>query len=100
MSTSELAAAGVPAILVPLPSSAEDHQRTNAAALASAGAALVFEEDAPGRGELWSAVLELLGPGTGLNSMSDAMRARGRPDAADRIAADVVALARVRHDDD
>lgn len=100
MSTSELAAAGVPAILIPLPSSAGDHQRTNASALAAAGAALVFEEAAPERGELWSAVLALMGPGGRLQAMSDAMRSRGRADAADRIAADVLTLARERHDDD
>lgn len=100
MSTSELAAAGVPAILVPLPSSAEDHQRKNAAALAAAGAALVFEEDVPQQGDLWSAVLDLMGPGPGLDTMSRAMRSRGRADAADRIASDVLALARERHDDD
>lgn len=100
MSTSELAAAGVPALLIPLPSSAEDHQRTNASALAAAGAALVFEEDGPEHGDLWAAVLDLMGQAAGLDTMSRAMRSRGRADAADRIAADVLALAREQNDDD
>ncbi len=104
MSTSELAAAGVPALLVPLPSSAEDHQRMNACALAEAGAARVFEQDDTPAGELWSSVLELLDRDSLLGAMASAMRARGRPDAADRIAADVLALARpeagARHADD
>lgn len=100
MSTSELASAGVPAILVPLPSSAEDHQRTNARALAGAGAALVFEEDSREAGRLWSAVVELMGSDARLHGMSEAMRSRGCPDAADRIAADILTLARERHDDD
>ncbi|MDH3427439.1 MAG: glycosyltransferase, partial [Gemmatimonadota bacterium] len=104
MSTSELAAAGIPALLVPLPSSAEDHQRSNAVALADAGAARVFAEEPAQAGALWSSVLELFESDSALRAMSDAMRARGRPDAADRIAADVLDLARsgagAAHDDD
>lgn len=40
----EVAAAGLPALIVPLPAAANDHQRRNAAALAAAGAAEVIEE--------------------------------------------------------
>ncbi len=94
MATSELAAAGVPALLVPLPSSAEDHQRRNAVALAEAGAALVFEEGSTVPGALWTSVVELLDSDSSLRDMGAAMRARGRPDAADRIASDVLELAR------
>lgn len=94
MSTSELAAAGIPALLVPLPSSAEDHQRSNALALAGAGAARVFEQESSLAGELWDSVLELLDSESSLQAMVEAMRSRGRPDAADRIAADVLKLAR------
>lgn len=104
MSTSELAAAGVPALLVPLPSSAEDHQRSNAIALAEAGAARVFEQDSTPVGELWASVLELLDSESSLQAMAGAMRSRGRPDAADRIAADILELARsvegAKHADD
>ncbi|TFG65869.1 MAG: UDP-N-acetylglucosamine--N-acetylmuramyl-(pentapeptide) pyrophosphoryl-undecaprenol N-acetylglucosamine transferase [Gemmatimonadales bacterium] len=104
MSTSELAAAGVPALLVPLPTSAEDHQRSNALSLAGAGAARVFEQHSAVAGDLWHSVLELLDSESSLQAMAGAMRSRGRPDAADRIAADVLELARseagVRHADD
>jgi len=104
MSTSELAAAGVPALLVPLPSSAEDHQRSNAVALAEAGAAQVFEEGSTVPGALWASVIELLDSDSSLRDMAAAMRTRGRPDAADRIASDVLDLARsatgARHGDD
>lgn len=96
MSTSELAAAGVPALLVPLPSSAEDHQRINAVALAGVGAARVFEQGSAPVGELWNSVLELLDSESSLQAMAGAMRARGRPDAADRIASDIIELARSR----
>jgi UDP-N-acetylglucosamine--N-acetylmuramyl-(pentapeptide) pyrophosphoryl-undecaprenol N-acetylglucosamine transferase len=40
----EIAAAGLPAVIVPLPTAANDHQRRNAAAFAAAGAAEVVEE--------------------------------------------------------
>jgi len=94
MSTSELAAVGIPALLVPLPSSAEDHQRSNALALAGVGAARVFDQESSLPGKLWDSVLELLDSESSLQAMVEAMRSRGRPDAADRIAADVLKLAR------
>ena len=44
----EIAAAGRPAVLVPFPFAADDHQRHNAEALAAAGAAVVIEGSADG----------------------------------------------------
>lgn len=93
MFCSELAAAGVPALLVPFPAAAGDHQRHNAAALASAGAARLLEEASMASGELWGTVLELLREDRRLASMAKAMRARGRPDAAQRIARELLDLA-------
>ncbi len=92
MFCSELAAAGVPAILVPFPAAAGGHQRENAVALARAGAARMLEEGAMASGELWDAVLELLEEERRLAAMADAMRARGRPDAAARIARELLDL--------
>lgn len=96
MFSAELAAAGVPALLVPLPTAAGDHQRHNARALEDAGAALVFEQDNTAPGALWEAVLEILAAPTKREAMARRMAQRGRPDAADRIAADLLALARSR----
>ncbi len=93
MSCAELAAAGVPALLIPLPTSAGDHQRHNAEALEAAGAALVFEEGNTARGALWSAVVEILASRSKRRAMATRMAQRGRPDAADRIAADLLELA-------
>lgn len=93
MSCAELAAAGVPALLVPLPTSAGDHQRHNAEALEAAGAALVFEEGNTARGALWQAVVEILGSRSKRRAMAGRMAERGRPEAADRIAADLLRLA-------
>lgn len=93
MFSAELAAAGVPALLVPLPRAAGDHQRHNARALEQAGAALLFEQDNTAPGALWAAVVEILGARSKHEAMAKRMAERGRPDAAERIAADLLALA-------
>src|SRR5690606_1000269 len=46
MSLAELAAKGLPAVLVPYPHAAENHQEQNARALAEAGAAVMIRDDA------------------------------------------------------
>lgn len=93
MFSAELAAAGVPALLVPLPTAAGDHQRHNAEALEAAGAALVFEQNNTAPGALWDAVVEILGASAKRAAMAARMRQRGHPEAADRIAADLLSLA-------
>ncbi len=94
MTCAELAVAGVPAILVPLPTAAGDHQTFNARALETAGAAVLRKESDVGGGEVWRLVLELLADDTRRKRMADSMAARGRPDAADTIAAELLGLAR------
>jgi UDP-N-acetylglucosamine--N-acetylmuramyl-(pentapeptide) pyrophosphoryl-undecaprenol N-acetylglucosamine transferase len=93
MTCAELTASGVPSVLVPLPTSAGDHQRFNAGAMVSSGAAVMREEDSVTGGELWRDVTALLSDGDRLRAMADASRARGRPDAADRIAETLLELA-------
>ena len=94
LSLAELCAWGVPSILVPYPHGAADHQRMNAAALASAGAAVVLDEAELVRdaSSIWRALIEVLEDRPGLEAMSRAAEARGAPDAADRIAADLLKL--------
>jgi UDP-N-acetylglucosamine--N-acetylmuramyl-(pentapeptide) pyrophosphoryl-undecaprenol N-acetylglucosamine transferase len=93
MLCSELGAAGVPAVLVPFPAAAADHQRHNAAALSASGAAVMLEERSMQSGELWESVLDLLREEDRLQEMASAMSARGRPGAADRIARELLDLA-------
>ncbi|MDP2471762.1 MAG: UDP-N-acetylglucosamine--N-acetylmuramyl-(pentapeptide) pyrophosphoryl-undecaprenol N-acetylglucosamine transferase [Candidatus Palauibacterales bacterium] len=93
MTCAELAAAGVPSIYVPLPTSAGDHQRFNARAMVEAGAGLLREEGAVSGHEIWHDVLDLLADVPRLGEMAAASRRRGRPDAADRIAAELLRLA-------
>lgn len=86
MTTSEYLAAGLPSILLPLPTAAEDHQTRNAEALAAADVAVHLpERSTDGRG-LWSAVCALLHDPSKLRRMSENARARGRPQAAQAIA--------------
>ena len=90
----ELAAAGVPAILVPYPHATADHQTLNARHMEEAGAAVVIgdaELDAP---RLAREVGSLLAAPDRLSAMAKAARAVGRPDAAERIAEETLALVR------
>ncbi len=82
----ELAAAGKAAVLVPFAGAAEDHQRTNALALARAGAARVIEEKDLTGESLAAAVVGLLDDKDALRAMEQASRRLGRPDAAARVA--------------
>ena len=88
---SELCAWGVPALLIPLPHAAADHQRKNARTLASSGAAHVFEESAmrASPADLWRELVRLLCVEGELAGMAKAARQRGNPRAADEIAADL-----------
>jgi UDP-N-acetylglucosamine--N-acetylmuramyl-(pentapeptide) pyrophosphoryl-undecaprenol N-acetylglucosamine transferase len=82
----ELAAAGRPALLVPLPTAADDHQRLNAQVLVQHGAAEMIEQ-ASLTGPLLAAHLAaLVADGSRLAGMAAAMQALARPGAAGRIA--------------
>ncbi len=94
MTVAELAAAGAPAVLVPLPGAPGDHQTANARVLERAGAAvLVPDGDCTAVG-LTGTVEALLADPDRLRTMAAAAKAVGRPDAADAGAAVVEANAR------
>ena len=90
MSTSELCAWGIPMILVPLPTSAGDHQRVNARALEGAGAARLVEQATLSNATLDDTVTPLLADPATLDTMSRRASARARIDAADIIARSVL----------
>ena len=92
MTTAELCAFGLPAVLVPLPSAAADHQTRNAEALRQAGAALHLPESELTAETLLQAVKGILEHPETASRMRVQALARGRPDAARRIAEAVVAL--------
>ena len=84
---SEIAAAGMPSILVPLPFAADDHQRRNAEALVHAGAArMVLDNELTGQ-RLFREVTDLQQRPDELASMRDRVKTFARPGAAERAAA-------------
>jgi UDP-N-acetylglucosamine--N-acetylmuramyl-(pentapeptide) pyrophosphoryl-undecaprenol N-acetylglucosamine transferase len=93
----ELAATGLPAVLVPYPFATGDHQRENAAELLAAGAAEVVP-DADATADRLGPVLEaLVADPDRLARMAGAARSVGRPDAADELARWVLELAGKPH---
>jgi len=83
----EITAAGKPAIFVPFPRAADDHQRVNAEALAESGAAVVVEEFKLEGVWLAETIAALLGDPRRLEVMSQAARGLAHPNAARDIAA-------------
>lgn len=81
----EVSCAGIPALLVPYPYAAQDHQRRNAKSLVEKGAAVMIEPSQLGGEALAQNVLELMNDRPRLASMSAKMRAFSRPDAARQI---------------
>lgn len=92
----ELACAGRPAILVPLPSAIDDHQTANARALTQAGAALLLPQPTLTAAVLADALRALLSDPARLAAAAAAARAQALPDAAARLADCVLAHATVR----
>jgi UDP-N-acetylglucosamine--N-acetylmuramyl-(pentapeptide) pyrophosphoryl-undecaprenol N-acetylglucosamine transferase len=82
----ELQVAGKAAILVPFARAADDHQKTNAQAMAAAGAARMLEEKDLSGESLASALAELVASPGRIAAMEDAARSLARPDAAARVA--------------
>jgi UDP-N-acetylglucosamine--N-acetylmuramyl-(pentapeptide) pyrophosphoryl-undecaprenol N-acetylglucosamine transferase len=83
----EVAAAGKPAIFVPLPTAADDHQRLNAEALSNAGAACLLPQSELTPARLVHEVAGLLANRDRLVNMAVAARQFAHPNAAAEIAA-------------
>ena len=88
----ELTAKGIPAILVPYPYAAENHQEHNALAMQKKGAAFVIKDSALAASVLIHKIEELLCDKEKLNKMAQASKAMGRPNAADKIAEMAISL--------
>ena len=89
----ELAAAGRPAILIPLPTATDDHQRQNAYAVQEAGAAEVIEQKDLTGERLADRMIAVAGDVGRRTRMSEAARRLARPRAADEIVEALIALA-------
>jgi UDP-N-acetylglucosamine--N-acetylmuramyl-(pentapeptide) pyrophosphoryl-undecaprenol N-acetylglucosamine transferase len=92
----ELAYVGLPAILVPLPGARGDEQTRNARVLADAGAAVVIAQPEATPERLEREILALLDDSERREHMANAARTVARPDAAARLAEELLALGRKR----
>jgi UDP-N-acetylglucosamine--N-acetylmuramyl-(pentapeptide) pyrophosphoryl-undecaprenol N-acetylglucosamine transferase len=90
----EIAAHERPMILIPYPYAAADHQTENARYMEREGAALVIPDGELSGPRLAQEVGGLLGDPARLSAMGRAASKLARPDAAGRIAAEVLAAAR------
>jgi UDP-N-acetylglucosamine--N-acetylmuramyl-(pentapeptide) pyrophosphoryl-undecaprenol N-acetylglucosamine transferase len=89
----ELTAAGMPAVVVPLPRAAAGHQAANARGVAAAGGAVVVDDHNLRGPHLAATAAPVLADPERLAAMAAAMHRRGRPDAAHQLAALVVEAA-------
>jgi len=96
MTIAELCAWGIPSVLVPLPTAAQDHQTCNARAVASTGGAVHVPQAELSAESLDATVRALIARPDQLAAMSRAALARGRPSSAADIARAIHALLRAR----
>jgi UDP-N-acetylglucosamine--N-acetylmuramyl-(pentapeptide) pyrophosphoryl-undecaprenol N-acetylglucosamine transferase len=89
----EITAAGKPAIFVPFPRAADDHQNVNARALERAGAAVVVEESNLEAAYLVETIVTLIKYPSRLRAMADAAKSLAHPNAVVGIAEMVRRLA-------
>jgi UDP-N-acetylglucosamine--N-acetylmuramyl-(pentapeptide) pyrophosphoryl-undecaprenol N-acetylglucosamine transferase len=92
-SVAEMACCGLPAVLVPYPHSPTGDQLANATQSAEAGAAIVVEQMDLTREEFLGHLDRLIGDPGALEGMRAAARRSARPDAAHRVAAELLVLA-------
>ncbi|PTW47179.1 UDP-N-acetylglucosamine--N-acetylmuramyl-(pentapeptide) pyrophosphoryl-undecaprenol N-acetylglucosamine transferase [Rhodovulum kholense] len=91
-SVADIAAIGRPAILIPYPHAAGDHQTANARGLVAAGAAILIPESALDPAALSDQIATVLGQPKGAMQMAVAAMRCGKPDAVDGLAEIVEAL--------
>jgi len=92
LTVAELTMAALPAVFVPYPHAADDHQAANARALARAGAARVLDSRSLTGERLAAELRDLFAAPRELQSMSGAAAKLARPDAAEQIIEDCVAM--------
>jgi UDP-N-acetylglucosamine--N-acetylmuramyl-(pentapeptide) pyrophosphoryl-undecaprenol N-acetylglucosamine transferase len=92
MTTAELFAWQIPAILVPLPTAAADHQSVNARTLEAAGAAINLPQATLSGESLSRAVTGLISDPGSMARLKAGAAARARPDAAETIARRILSL--------
>jgi len=85
MTVSELCVAGLPAILLPYPYAAGDHQRANAALLARCGGAVVVEAASMNEAHMAAQIDRLMRDRSQLLQMANNARRLAQPDATAKV---------------
>lgn len=94
MTIAELAATGTPAVFIPFPFAAADHQMHNARALEAKGACVVIPQDELTPEHLGDVIVDLLGNREKLATMKRSMADLGKPQAAHDLAQQLKELSR------
>ncbi len=96
MTLSEVTSLGIPAIIVPSPNVAGNHQEYNARALEEKGAAVIIREraNADSSGDVCRTAQDLIQDSTRLLAMANASKAMGKPDATAHICRELLKMAR------
>jgi UDP-N-acetylglucosamine--N-acetylmuramyl-(pentapeptide) pyrophosphoryl-undecaprenol N-acetylglucosamine transferase len=85
LTLAEVTVCGKPAILIPFPFAAGDHQTKNAQALVNAGAARILFEKSLGSQDFFHTIMNLIHNQKELHKMGMASKKLGRPDATSEI---------------
>jgi len=96
MTVSELAVSGTPAIFVPYPFAAADHQSHNAQYVESKGAAIAIAQELLSSDSLFKAIVDVLGDDERWRAMRQSMRALGKATAAEDLSAQLKQLSAAR----
>ncbi|HSG61116.1 MAG TPA: undecaprenyldiphospho-muramoylpentapeptide beta-N-acetylglucosaminyltransferase [Pseudomonadales bacterium] len=94
LTVSEVAAAGLPCILVPFPHAIDDHQTANANILVDAGAAVLMPQDHMSEKTLSKVLADLIRPPSKLPKMSDCARSVAVLGSAEKVAQVCMEVAR------
>ena len=91
-SVAELAVAGKAAVLIPFPYATHDHQTCNARVMENFGAAVLVPESSIGQRDVGGLLIDLLQDPVRLKTMSAQARSCAQPDAALRVAREIMNL--------
>lgn len=92
MTISEITACGIPAIFIPLPTAAGNHQKLNAQAVEDRGGGLLLNEQTTTGNDIADRVIKIISDSAKLHRMATAARKLGNPKAGEEIAASIYSL--------
>ena len=95
MTIAEITACGIPAILIPLPTAAGDHQRLNAQAVSEAGGGIVLDQPTLTGRKLANEIIRIMNTPQEQQRMASQSRQLGNPRAGEEIAQSIISL--VKH---